>query len=122
MMAEARVGEPVFYSPEIDYWVVTRFDDIKAVFQDHVTFTAENTITPIEPFSETVLAMLQDGAYTPVPVLSNNVPPSHTRIRKLVNKLFTPRRMKHFEPEIRQIVNDRIDTFIEKGQVDMCLP
>ncbi|MEM7335691.1 MAG: cytochrome P450, partial [Chloroflexota bacterium] len=119
VMAQARREEPVFYSPEIDYWVVTRFEDIRAVFQDFETFTAENTITPIEPFSETVLEMLNDGDYTPVPVLSNNVPPSHTRIRRLVSRLFTPRRMKHFEPEIRELVNGRIDSFINLGKVDI---
>ena len=38
--------------------------------------------------------MLAVGDYTPEPVLSNNVPPSHTRIRALVNRLFTPRRIE----------------------------
>ena len=115
----ARVEEPIFYNPDIDYWIVTRYEDVKAIFQDHHAFTAENTISPIEPFSEAVQTMLRDGDYTPVPVLSNNVPPSHTRIRKLVNKLFLPRRMRHFEPAIRQLVHERIDSFIERGAVDI---
>ena len=112
----SRAEQPVFYSPEIDYWVVTRFDDIKAVFRDHDTYTAANTITPITPFSDTVKQQLKDGNYTPVPVLSNNVPPDHTRVRKLVNKLFLPRRMRHFEPAIRQMVRNRIASFIDQGK------
>jgi cytochrome P450 len=35
----AREQEPVFYSPQLGYWVVTRFDDIKAVFRDNITFS-----------------------------------------------------------------------------------
>lgn len=119
LLAEAREKAPVFYDEQIGYWVVTRYDDIKAIFQDHDTFTAENTITPIVPFPESVQTMLAEGNYTPVPVLSNNVPPSHTRIRRLVNKLFLPRRMRDFEPVIRQMVHDAIDAFIDLGAVDI---
>lgn len=71
------------------------------------------------PFPEQVKTMLSEGNYTPVPVLSNNVPPGHTRIRRLVNKLFLPRRMRHFEPAIRQMVHDSIDSFIALGEVDI---
>ncbi|MEM7124918.1 MAG: cytochrome P450 [Chloroflexota bacterium] len=119
LLKNARSEEPIFYSPEIDYWVITRYEDIKAIFQDHDSFTAENTITPIVPFPLQVRTMLQDGNYTPVPVLSNNVPPSHTRIRRLVNKLFLPRRMRHFEPAIRKMVHESIDSFIHLGQADI---
>lgn len=35
----ARDQEPVFYSPQLGYWVVTRFDDIKAVFRDNIAFS-----------------------------------------------------------------------------------
>ena len=106
--------QPVFYSRDIDYWVITRYADIKAIFRDHETYTAANTITPIVPFSDAVKRMLAAGDYSPEPVLSNNVPPSHTRIRALVNRLFSaPRRMKSFAPAIREIaqrgVAHRID-------------
>jgi len=31
--AKARAAAPVFYSPDLDYWVVTRYHDIRQVFQ-----------------------------------------------------------------------------------------
>jgi cytochrome P450 len=31
---------PVFYAPAIDYYVVTRYEDIEAIFLDHETFSA----------------------------------------------------------------------------------
>jgi hypothetical protein len=30
--AEARAATPDFYSPDLDYWVVTRYDDIRHFF------------------------------------------------------------------------------------------
>lgn len=119
ILAEARATMPIFYSPDIGYWVVTRYEDIKAIFRDHETYTAENTITPIVPFSDAVKALLNDGDYTPQPVLSNNVPPSHTRIRSYVNKLFTPRRMSSFEGAIRQIANRAIARIIDRKSADI---
>ena len=119
LLKAARIEEPVFYNADIDYWVVTRYEDIKAIFRDHDTFTAANTITPIEPFSNAVKQMLADGNYTPIPVLSNNMPPDHTRIRKQVNKLFLPRRMRHFEPAIRELAQSWIHQLMDQGEADI---
>jgi len=119
LLEQARDEQPIFYSPDIDYWVVTRYEDIKAIFRDHETYTAENTITPIVPFSKAVKAMLDDGEYTPQPVLSNNVPPSHTRIRSYVNKLFTPRRMNSFAPAIHDIAERMVEEIQPKEQADI---
>lgn len=119
LMSVARREEPIFYNEDIGYWVVTRYADIKAIFREHEVFTAENTITPIVPFSEQVLTMLREGNYTPQPVLSNNVPPSHTRIRSVVNKLFLPRRMQSFSDAIREIAASYIERIIDKKQVDI---
>jgi len=119
ILKEARAQEPIFYNADIDYWVITRYEDIKAIFRDHETFTAANTITPIEPFSAEVQQMLAAGNYTPVPVLSNNVPPEHTRIRKQVNKLFLPRRMRDFEPAIRDLAREQIGRLLALGEADI---
>ena len=119
LLAGARRDAPVFHNPDIDYWVVTRYADIKAIFRDHETYSAANTITPIVPFSDAVQRMLAAGDYSPEPVLSNNVPPSHTRIRALVNRLFTPRRMKSFAPAIRDIAERGVARLINKSPVDI---
>src|SRR5471032_1070644 len=43
----AREQEPVFYSPKLEYWVVTRYDDIKAIFRDNITFSPSNALEKI---------------------------------------------------------------------------
>jgi hypothetical protein len=77
----ARRTEPVFYSPEIDCWVVTRFDDIKAIFADPESFSAGNAQNPIIPIAPEVVELLSGGLKTK-PTMSNADPPAHTRIRK----------------------------------------
>ena len=49
LYARARREEPVFYAPEIGYWVVTRRDDIISIFRDQKRFSASNALTPITP-------------------------------------------------------------------------
>ncbi|MCE2473338.1 MAG: cytochrome P450, partial [Anaerolineae bacterium] len=82
-------------------------------------YTAANTITPIVPFPEAVRQLLAEGDYSPEPVLSNNVPPGHTRIRALVNRLFTPRRMKNFAPAIRDIAERGLERIAGRAPLDI---
>ena len=119
LLARARREQPVFYCPDINYWVVTRYADVKAIFRDHEIYTASNTISPIVPFPAAVKHMLAAGDYSPEPVLSNNVPPGHSRIRALVNRLFTPRRMKSFAPAIRQIAAGSVKRLSARAPVDI---
>jgi cytochrome P450 len=47
--AQARAATPVFYSPDLDYWVVTRYHDIRHIFQTPKVFSATNTLAPLQP-------------------------------------------------------------------------
>jgi cytochrome P450 len=47
--AQARAATPVFYSPDLDYRVVTRYHDIRHIFQAPQLFSAANTLAPLQP-------------------------------------------------------------------------
>jgi cytochrome P450 len=115
----ARATEPVFYSPELDYWVVTRHEDIKAIFADPKTFSASNAQTPIKPLAPEVVHMLQAGGLRSRPVLSNADAPVHTRIRKIAWQAFTPKRVVQLEPEVRRLVTRCIERFEGDGRADL---
>ena len=54
----SRDKEPVFYNPNLGYWVVTRYDDVKAVFRDNILFSpsvALEKITSAPPEAEEIL-------------------------------------------------------------------
>lgn len=46
-------------------------------------------------------------------------PPDHTRIRRLVNKTFTPRAVEHLRPKIEQLADELLDRMAEQGEVDL---
>ena len=46
-------------------------------------------------------------------------PPDHTRLRGLVVKAFTARRVEDMRPRIQQVVDQTIDAVIERGQMDL---
>ena len=45
----ARDQEPTFWSPQLGYWVVTRYDTIKAIFRDNLTFSPSIALEKITP-------------------------------------------------------------------------
>jgi cytochrome P450 len=117
--SRAREQEPVFFSPQIDCWVVTRYEDIKAVFSDPQTFSAGNAQTPIRPLAPQVMKMLRDGGLKTKPVMSNCDPPEHSRIRKQTWGAFTPKRVAQLEPQVRALVTRFIDRIENKKHVDL---
>lgn len=68
-------------------------------------------------------AWFQEQLRDASPVLIRNMitadPPDHTRLRKLVSKAFTARRMELMRPRIQQITDDLIDEFAESGPLDL---
>jgi cytochrome P450 len=76
---EAQAATPVFYSPLLDYWVVTRYHDIRQVFQTPQLFSAVNALAPIQPICPAAGHLLTEGGFRPVQTLTNNDLPAHTR-------------------------------------------
>jgi cytochrome P450 len=96
-----RENEPVMFDERIGYWVVSRYADVKAVFDDWQTFSSENAQAPVRERGEAARAIMTEGGFTAYSGLSARVPPDHTRLRSIVQKSFTPRRYKALEPTIR---------------------
>jgi hypothetical protein len=117
--ARARAEQPVFFSDELGYWVVSRYEDMLAIFKDPKTFSSENTQAPYKPRPPAVQKLLDDGDFRAYSGLSARQPPEHTRLRGFINKAFTPRRVATLEPEIRELVVSMIDGFAARGQVDL---
>jgi hypothetical protein len=117
--ARARAEEPVFFSEELGYWIVSRYEDIQAIFKDPKTFSSENTQAPYKPRPPEVQKVLDDGEFRAYSGLSARQPPEHTRLRGFINKAFTPRRVATLEPEVRELVASMIDRFATRGRVDL---
>ena len=113
--ARLRAEEPVMYDERIGYWVMTRYEDVKTVFEDWETFSSQNAQAPVREHGPRTRKIMEDGGFTAYSGLSARVPPEHTRIRKVVAKGFTPRRYKALEPSIRDNVIRLLEAMVANG-------
>ncbi len=115
----AREQEPVFYSPKLGYWVVTRYDDIKAVFRDNHTYSPSIALEKITPTGPEANAVLASYGYAMNRTLVNEDEPAHMPRRRVLMDPFTPDELKHHEPMVRRLTREYVDRFINDGRADL---
>jgi cytochrome P450 len=115
VLERARRDAPVFYYPPLGVWVITRYEDVRAVARDYETFSSRafRTIPPPPEFRALVPPNLLEPAFV------NIDPPRHTVVRKNANKAFTPKRVAEMEPVIQEIADELIDSFAANGHCDL---
>jgi cytochrome P450 len=107
--------QPIFYSEQLGYLVVTRYEDIIEVFKNPDVFSSENVQDPVFPVCEAAQKVLSAEDYNPQAVMSNRQQPDHTRIRKYTRDGFSSRRMKVLEPYIRDGSEELINRMLANG-------
>lgn len=115
----SRDDEPVFWSPRLGYWVVTRYDDVRAVFRDHDTFSpsiALEKITPTSPEAEAALAGYDYGMRR---TLVNEDEPEHMPRRRALMGPFAPDELRHHEEMVRRLTREAVDAFVDEGHADL---
>lgn len=107
MFKQIREDQPVYAVPGRDgEFLVTRHEDLVHVTSHPELFSSTPHDVPWSPgWSETMIA--QD-------------PPEHTPTRKIAQRSFTPAKIRSYEPIITEIVDELIDDFIDKGEVEFC--
>jgi len=115
----ARREQPVFFAEAVGLWVVTRHEDVLAVLKDHRNFSSVGALNSSPaPYPPEVLEVLDQG-HPDMPYIIEVDPPLHERIRGLVTKAFTPRRIAELEPRIVEIAQELLDGFAADGHADI---
>jgi cytochrome P450 len=117
ILAEARDATPAFFAPALDHWIVTRYDDIRSVLVDHTRFSASNALSNFTPPCPEAARVL--SGFGAVPTLANVDPPDHTRVRRMVNSAFAPRRVAAMEPVVRDVVARFCEERLRLGHADI---
>lgn len=117
--ADIRRDVPIFYSPEIDYWVVTRREDVLAILGDAGRFSAVNATQPVVPWPPEMVRYLADEGFTNESVQVACDAPRHTRVREHVQGFVNPKRLLACEPAVRQLVHDYIAEMKGRDVVDI---
>ena len=117
--AAMRLGDPVHYDPVLGSWLVSRFEDMQAVFRDPFTFSANYGLKLFYAgaFAEEFRSILErDGGGFFEDVVPTD--PHNPRIRKLMEQAFTARRVKSLEAGIVELVTGMIDQIATRGHCD----
>jgi cytochrome P450 len=117
-----RRENPVSYDPQNEYaiarWHLTKYDDVLYVSRHPELFSSERGIVQFESINpeEAQAAASGNGK-----MLITMDPPRHVKLRRLVNKGFTPRAVNAMEPYIREITRRIIERSAEKGESDFVI-
>lgn len=105
--------DPVHHSP-LGFWVLTRYEDVSYVLRHPQSFGTY-------VLRDRLRTQLGDGAafaYVSRRLTSLD-PPDHTRLRTLVTKAFTVRRVEAMRPQIQTLADQLLDTAEDTHRLDM---
>ena len=105
--ARLREEAPCYHNAEMDFWVLSRFDDVLDGYRDWERFTSTKGIS------------LEEVGTDSAPSMIGMDPPRQTALRKLIVKEFNPRRVGALEPRVRALTTRFLDRFVEDGEGDL---
>src|SRR6266851_694912 len=99
-----RQEHPVYYNERFDVWALSCYADVVQAARNHEVFSSAQGVGPDKRYG---LSMI------------TNDPPIHTRLRRLVNRAFTPHLIARFEARIQAIIDALLDVVLDKGAFDL---
>ncbi len=109
--ARLRAEAPLYRNEEFDFWALSRHADVLAAFRDPGRLSNRFGVS-LDP------AAYGPDAHRSMSFLAMD-PPRHTRMRSLVSKAFTARRVAELERDIRALAARYLDAALDMGSFDM---
>ncbi|MGH8981793.1 MAG: cytochrome P450 [Acidimicrobiales bacterium] len=116
--AALRESRPVWRATE-RFFVLSRHRDCAEVLRDPRFGHAEGDEVEERRRAAGMLGGGRDGAPPPMRSFLGLNPPDHTRLRRLVSRAFTPRRVDELAPQVRQIIEELLLGIGDAGSVDL---
>jgi cytochrome P450 len=98
---------PLYHNEELGFWALSRHSDVHQGFRNSTTLSNRDGVS-LDPVSrgphasKTMSFLAMDD-------------PAHLRLRTLVSKGFTPRRIRELEPRVTELAVQHLDTMLEKA-------
>jgi cytochrome P450 len=107
--ARLREEAPLYYNAQHDFYALSRFADVDKGLVDHGTFSSARGI---------ILELIKANLDIPPGLLIMEDPPIHDIHRKLLARMFTPRKIAALEPQIRDFCAQALDPLVGTGRID----
>jgi len=105
MYRDLRDTAPCYHNESLDFWALSRYDDVLTALHDPQTYCSRFGIT-----------LEQDST---LPMLLTTDPPDHTDLRRMVSRAFTPRRVADLETDVRDLAKTFLETLLAQGEGDL---
>jgi len=109
---------PVWRDNATGMFVVTRYEDVKAVLLDTERFTSARHRGRVDPRSARLRKIYEEKGWIPGATLASRDDPEHREMRGLFNHAFRPAKIKELDPFIERLAHRLLDGFIERGSCD----
>jgi cytochrome P450 len=104
-----REEAPLYYNEAHDFFAVSRYEDVEPGLVDNATYISGRG---------GILELIKAGIEMPPGVLIFEDPPTHTIHRRLMSRVFTPRRVAALEPKIRAFCAECLDPLVGSDRFD----
>jgi cytochrome P450 len=104
-----REEEPLYYNEKHDFYALSRYDDVSRELPNFQTYRSGRGTT---------MDIIKSGLEVPPGVILFEDPPLHDLHRRLLSKVFTPRRMEAIEPLTRQFCERALDPLVGTAGFD----
>ncbi|WP_306144671.1 cytochrome P450/oxidoreductase [Roseibium sp. MMSF_3412] len=115
----SRAQLPVFFSEKLGYWIVSRYEDIKAVFRDNILYSPCIALEKITPAPPETMEVLKSYGYQLNRTMVNEDEPAHMERRRVLMDHFLPENLEAKQDMVRRLTREKMDTFIDNGRVDL---
>jgi cytochrome P450 len=105
-----REEAPVYYNEKHDFYAITRFTDVEQAFTDPQTFSSSRG---------SILELIKANMEIPPGTLIFEDPPVHDIHRKLLARVFSPRRIGVLEPMVRDYAVSCLDPVVGESRFDI---
>ena len=109
MCRRLREESPLYYNEQHHFYALSRFDDVDRALVDYQTFSSAKGA---------ILELIKANIDIPPGVLLFEDPPIHDVHRKLLSRMFTPRKINELEPKIREFCARSLDPLVGTDRFD----
>jgi len=107
--ARLREEAPLYYNEQYDFYALSRFVDVNKALVDHQTFSSARGA---------IVELIKANIDLPPGTVIFEDPPIHDIHRKLLARMFTPRKVNALEPKIREYCARALDPLVGGGKFD----